>query len=319
MVKLVKPKFIDITSAVIKASARKGTLLTDQQLIDLAPSKDLKDLLNRVKERYPNLSSVALTPKAIEEGFLDCYRQEISEFQKAAPDISMILSIVWREVDEWEAVDLLKTQLGIMAPIGEKRTRDDITALLNVMGFSIESKKATLIYEKYKVPALIDSAFARQRIVDLSASLARLGGSTEEKMKEYLNYKIDVFNLDLLMRGLKNDIDREALSELLICDGGSVKSQILKEAVKQPTIEKALTLIEGRGLPKVESARDLERYYEQKISRLMPKAYYNGYTEVGAILGYLELKLREIKDIIRIANAISRGLEPKRIAQEFIF
>jgi len=105
----------------------------------------------------------------------------------------------------------------------------------------------------------------------------------------------------------------------LICDGGSVKSQILKEAVKQPTIEKALTLIEGRGLPKVESARDLERYYEQKISRLMPKAYYNGYTEVGAILGYLELKLREIKDIIRIANAISRGLEPKRIAQEFIF
>jgi vacuolar-type H+-ATPase subunit C/Vma6 len=317
LVKLVKS--IDLTSAVIKASARKGALLTDQQLIDLTSSKDLKDLLNRIKERCPNLSSVALTPKAIEEGFLDFYRQEISEFQKVAPDISMILNIVRREVDEGEAVELLKTQLGIIAPIEQKRTKDDITALLKVMGFSIEAKKATLIYEKYKVPALIDSEFARQRIIDLSASLARLGGNTKEKMKDYLNYKIDVFNLDLLIRGLKNDIDRKALSELLIYNGGSVKSQILKEAVKQPTIEKVLTLIEGKGLPKVESARDLERYFEQKVSRLMSRTYYNSYTEVGAVLGYLELRLREIKDIIRIANAISRGLEPKKIAQEFIF
>lgn len=317
MVKLFK--FVDLTSAAIKASARKGALLTDQQLLDLAPSKDLKDLLNRVKERYPNLSSVALTPKAIEEGFLDCYRQEIKEFQKAAPDISMILNIVRREVDEWEAVELLKTQLGIIAPIGQKRTKEEITALLKVMGFTIEAKKATLIYEKYKVPALIDSAFVRQRIMDLSASISRLGGDTKEKMKEYMSYKIDVFNLDLLIRGLKNDIDRKALSELFIYDGGSVKSQILKEAVKQPTMEKALTMIEGGGLPKVESARDLERYFEQKVSRLMSRTYYNGYLGLGAILGYLELKLREIKDIIRIANAISRGLEPKKIAQEFIF
>jgi vacuolar-type H+-ATPase subunit C/Vma6 len=309
----------DLTYAVIKASARKGTLLSDQQLTDLASSKDLKDLLNRVKERYPNLSSVAQMPKAIEEGLLNSYRQEISEFQKAAPDISIILKIVRREVEEWEGVELLKTQLGIIPPSGQKRTKDDIFALLNAMGFSAEAKKATQIYEKYKVPALIDSVFARQRIVDLSASLARLGGETEEKLKEFLSYKIDVFNLDLLIRGLKNDIDRNALSELLIYNGGSVKSQILMEAVKQPAIEKVLVLIEGRGLPKVESARDLERHFEQTVSRLMSKTYYNGYLETGAILGYLELKLREIKDIIRIANAISRGLEPKKIVQEFIF
>lgn len=309
----------DLIYAVIKASARKGTLLSDQQLIDLASSKDLKDLLNRLKERYPTLSSVALTPRAIEEGLLNSYSQEISEFQKAAPDISVILKIVRREVEEWEGVELLKTKLGIMAPSGQKREKENISALLNVMGFSIEAKKATMIYEKYKVPALIDSIFTRQRIVDLSASLARLGGDTEEKLKKFLSYKIDVFNLDLLIRGLKNDIDRNALSELLIYNGGSVKSQILKEAVKQPTIEKVLALIEGVGLPKVESARDLERHYEQMVSRLMSKTYYNGYLEAGAILGYLELKLREIRDIIRIANAISRGLEPKKIVQEFIF
>jgi vacuolar-type H+-ATPase subunit C/Vma6 len=309
----------DLIYAVIKASARKGTLLSDQQLIDLASSKDLKDLMNRVKDRYPNLSSVALTPKAIEEGLLHSYSQEISEFQKAAPDISMILKIVRREVEQWEAVELLKTKLGIITSSGQKREKEDISALLKVMGFSIEAKKATMIYEKYKVPALIDSVFTRQRIVDLSASLARLGGDTEEKLKKFLSYKIDVFNLDLLIRGLKNDIDRNALSELLIYNGGSVKSQTLKEAVKQPTIEKVLTLIEGVGLPKVESARDLERYYEQTVSRLMSKTYYNGYLEAGAILGYLELKLREIRDIIRIANAISRGLEPKKIVQEFIF
>jgi len=47
--------------------------------------------------------------------------------------------------------------------------------------------------------------------------------------------------------------------------------------------------------------------------------YYSNYISLGAIVGYLELKLREVRDLVRIANAVSRGLEPRRIAQDFIF
>jgi hypothetical protein len=36
-------------------------------------------------------------------------------------------------------------------------------------------------------------------------------------------------------------------------------------------------------------------------------------------MGYLELKLREIRNIIRVANSVSLGIDPKRVAQEFMY
>jgi vacuolar-type H+-ATPase subunit C/Vma6 len=36
-------------------------------------------------------------------------------------------------------------------------------------------------------------------------------------------------------------------------------------------------------------------------------------------MGYLELKYREVRNIMRIANAISLGIDPKRTVQDFIF
>lgn len=312
----------DLVFGAVKASSRKGELLTNQQIIDLVGSRDLKDLLNRVKDRYPFLASLNPSLKELEEALLESYKDEVREFIKVTPELGPVLRMALREVDEAEATDALKAQLGISTPESvegqRKASREEVLARIASKGFASEVKDAIGIYEKYKVPGLIDAVFARQRLLNLGSPDAGVAKDISEELHDYTRLKIDVFNIDILLRGIKNGIERKALAEIIIF-GGSLPKKLLQETLKQTDVKKVLSLIESAGFPKVDSPRALERYYESKISRLMSRTYYSGYLGAGAIMGYIELKYREIRNIIRIANAISLGIDPKRLVQDFIF
>jgi hypothetical protein len=250
------------------------------------------------------------------------FKDEIDEFIKATPDLEPALRMAQREVDEFEAIEALKTQLGIIAagPAGGERRlgKEEAAVQLALKGFAPEARRATEIYEKYKVPGLIDAIFARQRIFNLSSPDVGMAKDVSEQLGEYTRLKTDVFNIDILLRGIKNGIDRKAMREIIL-PGGSIQWKLLQEAAKQTEIKKAMAIVEAAGLPKVDSPRALERYYESKIANMMSRAYYDGYLGAGAIMGYIELKYREIRNIMRIANAISLGIDPKRTMQDFIF
>jgi vacuolar-type H+-ATPase subunit C/Vma6 len=312
----------DLVFGAVKASSRKGKLFTNQQIVDLVGSRDLKDLQNRIKERYPLLAAATPSLKGIEEDLIRSYKDEVNEFIKATPDLEPALRMAQREVDEFEAIETLKSRLGIIAPdsaVGERRLgKGEAAAQFALKGFAQEAQRATEIYEKYKVPGLIDAAFARQRILNLSSPDSGMAKDILEELEEYTRLKIDVFNIDILLRGIKNGIDRKALMEMTL-PGGGIQWKLLQEAAKQTEIKKAMALVEAAGLPKADSPRALERYYESKISSMMSRAYYDGYLGAGAIMGYLELKYREVRNIIRIANAINLGIDPKRTMQDFIF
>ena len=322
--KILKLKFIDPTYAVVRASARKGQLLSDQQLIDLASSRDLKEFLNRAKERYPALAlNVTPSLKEVEDLLLKAFGEEVDEFIKMCPDASPILRLIKREIEGEEAVDLLKQHLGILGAEDKgqpkKGGKENVSDQLSAMSFSLEVKEARRMFEKYKIPAMVDSVFARYRILKMFDAAKNLGGGSAKQLREYLRLKIDVFNVITVLRGIRNGIDRTALEEILIPRGGSVGKEDLVGALKQADEGKALAYLREVGLPKVEDVRAVERSYEKEISKTLTDTYYHGYADVGAIVGYLELRLREVRDLIRIANGISRGMEPKRIAQDFIF
>jgi len=313
----------DLVFGAVKASSRKSKLFTNQQIVDLVGSRDLKDLQNRIKEKYPLLAAATPSLRGMEESLIKSYKDEVDEFIKATPDLEPALRMAQREVDESEAIDALKTRLGIIAPIaagGERRPgkEEEEKAQFALKGFASEAQRATEIYERYKVPGLIDAIFARQRVFNLSNPDAGMAKDVLEELGEYTRLKTDVFNIDVLLRGIKNGIDRKAMMEIIL-PGGSIQWKILQEAAKQTEMKKAMALVEATGLPKVDSPRALERYYESKISSIMSRAYYDGYLGAGAILGYIELKYREVRNIMRIANAISLGVDPKRTMQDFIF
>ena len=201
----------------------------------------------------------------------------------------------------------------------KKASIQDVPSKLLARGFDPEVMEARRIYEKYKVPGLVDSVFARYRILKMLEAARKLKGDTAEGLKQYLRLKVDVFNIVTILRGMRNGIERKALEDVIIFTGGSLSKEVIKGALKAPDEEKALALFESVGFPKVEAARDMERTFERKIANILVSTYYGDYINMGAIVGYLELRLREVRNLIRIANGVSRGLEPKRIAQDFIY
>lgn len=302
-----------VTYAVVKASARKSDLLTDQQIIDLASSKDLKELVNKIKDRYPTVLSVGGSPtlEDVEKAVLDSFCSEVEEFIKVFPKARNVLKMVKQEVEEVEAARVLVD--GLMEG---KKGYEVMVAKLKQMGFEEEVKEGERVFEKYGIPGLVASVFARCRILKFLKFLKDYGAGVSDVLGSYISLKVDEFNLATLLRGIKNGIRRDALEELLILGRGSVKDGLLKDALKAADLKSALSIL-GIGAYQ-EDLRSVERSIERRIRGVLTRAYYGGYTDLAAVVGYLGLKRLEVINIIRIANCISRGIETRRVAQEFI-
>ncbi|MEM4644154.1 MAG: V-type ATPase subunit [Candidatus Methanomethylicaceae archaeon] len=305
----------EISYAVVKAAARKGQLLLEQQILDLASSKELKELVNKLKDKYPSLLALGPNPslEAFERTIFDDFCKEVEEFAEMFPKAKMILRLFEQEIDE----ERISQELIWALSERKEKEYEEIVLKLRQMGYDEEIKESERIFQKYNTPGLVASVFARCRLLKLRKFLKKYKAGVPEVLAEYVRLKVDEFNITTLIRGIKNDIRRDALEELLIPDGGRFRHTLLKEAVKAPDVNKAVAVL-GYSTYQ-DNLRSLERELEREVKRILTRAYYNGYTNLAAVIGYLELKKIEVMNIVRIANCISRGIESKKIASEFLF
>lgn len=312
----------DFTYAAVKASGRKGKLLTDQQIMELASQKDLKDIVNRIKPAYPDFANMSPNLVEYESILKESFFKEIDEFIKVSPETTNFFMLIKREAQEGEAVELMKWHLGILTdaqvitPL-KKLGKQDVIKMLKRIGYEDEVEEATQLYAKHAIPALLDSVFVKGRLLKLSAMVKKMKGEGEPLLG-YVKQKADLYNVVTVLRGLKNGIDPKAIEEVLITTEGAFGKAELREALRAGTQAKALAYFETRGAPKAESPRELEREYEKRIASSLERSYYKGYGEFGAILGYLELKLNEISNLIRVANAVERGVDLKSLNQNYL-
>lgn len=312
----------DFTYAAVKASGRKGKLLTSQQIMELASQKDLKDIINRIKPAYPDFANASPSIVEFETILKDSLFKEIDEFVKVSPEATDIFMLIKREAQEGEAVELMKWHLGILTdaqvitPL-KKLGKQDVVKMLKRIGYEAEVDEATRLFAKHQIPALLESVFLRGRLLKLSAMVKGMKDAGEPLLG-YIKQKVDMYNVVTVLRGLKNNIDAKAIEEVLIPNEGSFRKAELREALKAGTQAKALAYFESKGAPKAESPRELEREYEKRIASSLESMYYKGYGEFGAILGYLELKFNEISNIIRVANAVERGVDLKSLSQSYL-
>jgi len=315
---------VDLTYAVVKASAKKGKLLTDQNFVEVAGARDLRDFAGRVKERYPNLGAM-IDPslREIEDQLRGNFTAEVDEFSKAAPELSQLFELLKRELEEVRAVSLVKWQLGLIpwsAEMGPKEPgRGEERSIANSRDFAQEADNAKMVFQRYGVPGLIEVVFERGRILKMLGAVSRLRGGAAEGLRNYMRLKVDFFNAIVILRGIRNGVDRKALEEITIPEGGSLSRAALRDMLKAADVAAGLGCLASSGVFKAASLRELERGYGERLSRIATRTYYGGYIDIGAIVGYLELKLREIRILIRIANAIARGIDPKRVAQDLVY
>ncbi len=199
------------------------------------------------------------------------------------------------------------------------KQKEELVLKLKAEGFDREVETSSSIFMRYKIPGLVDAAFAKHRILDLCEDVGKLSREARSGLSDFIKTIIDYFNSITIIRGIRNGVPPGAISELLIYQLGSIPDEKLDEAPKQVDAENAASFLLSILSSKGTGARDLEKFYEDKLSKNAERAYYRNYSNLAAVFSYLELKLRETKNLIRLANIIERGMDPKRSVQEFIY
>lgn len=289
----------DVVYTAIKASAKRSRMLSERQLIELTSSRDLNELISKLRGIYPELTEVKPDSKIIEEKLLELFYNEINEFIKIVPYYKDLLELLKQEFEEEEIAKTVieKYKKGLLSEIIELKPNEEFKKII-----------------EYEVPGVTISFIAKNRILKFIKLAKKY--DIYNKIKDYISLKIDEYNILTIIRGIKNNIRKDILTSLIILEGGKIDRKILFEALKEENIDKALSIL---GMEKYkDNQRAIERDFEKKLIPILKKIYYEDYVGLGEIIAYIEMKKIEIKNIIRIAISIERGITPSTIVQEFI-
>jgi vacuolar-type H+-ATPase subunit C/Vma6 len=283
-----------VVYTAVKASAKRSKMLSERQLIELTSSKDLNELVSRLRSIYPELADVKPDSRNIEEKLLELFYTELSEFIKIAPSYRELLELLKQEFEEENIAKTIleKYKKGLLNEINE------------------EFKKII----EYEVLGVVISFIAKNRILKIIELTKKY--NIYNVLKSYISLKIDEHNVLTIIRGIKNNIRKDILMKLLILEGGKIDKKILSEALKEENIDKALSILSMEEYK--DNQRAIERDFEKKLISILKKMYYEDYVGLGEIIAYIEMKKIEIKNIIRIAISIEKGIIPSTIVQEFI-
>ncbi len=289
----------DVAYTVVKASAEKSRMLSERQLIELVSSRDLNELISKLRNIYPELSDIKPDSKAIEEKLLELFYKKIDEFIEIIPSYKELLELLRQEFEEEKIAETIVERY-------KKGLLDEIIDL----NLNEELKKII----EYEVPGVLISFASKYRILKLIRSIKKYG--IYKVLKSYISLKVDEHNILTIIRGIKNNIRKDILMSLLILEEGEFNKELLLNALKEESIDKILSVL---GMSKyIDNQRAIERDFEKKLIAILKKMYYKDYAGLGEIIAYIEMKKNEIRNIMRIAIGIERGIPSNIIIQEFI-
>lgn len=286
----------------VMAAARKSRMLTEQQMIEIASSRNVEELLNRIKDYYQIAIEASLNIERVEEEFIEKFHKEVEEFIEKLPSREKLLRLIIREYeDEKIAKKLLELK-------NREKELADYLNKLREMGFDEEITESEKILS-HGIPGLIYSIFSKNRVLKIAKEL-----KGRKALAPYVSLKIDEHNVITIIRGIKNNIKEDLIEKLLILDGGLIDKKILLETIKTKKLDDLALIL---GMPSQKNLRDIEREFEKKMRKILLEAYYGGYGSLEAAIAYIELKKIEIKNLIRILNCVNLRIDPKIAMQEY--
>lgn len=284
---------------VVMAAARKSKMLTEQQILEFTASKNIEDFINKVKSFYDIPAEISIS--RVEDELMKNFYKEVEEFIKILPKKERLLRLIAREFEEEKiAREFLRL----------KKKGQEYLEFINKIrkiGFDEEIVEGEKIID-YGIPGLVNSIFSKHRILKMCKELRDY-----KVLAPFITLKVDEHNIITILRGLKNNIRRDLLEEIII-DGGTIDRKKILESIKSKSFNEVISLL---NLHYQRDLRDIERDFEKKLKKILLKVYYTGYGRLEAAISYIELKKIEIKNLIRILNSVALNIEPKVAIQEY--
>jgi len=333
--------------ASVKSYSQRGRLLPKSILQTLAESRDLDELVTRIKNtKYADGISKITKPYTAEkiESTLRSHLADI-HFSIAKTAGNPVLDayytrfLVWNlklilkgkilnknqsEIEPYlnlHAEELIKKRDIILKALVARDLEETVTNL-NSTEFGEDIAKAVALYNDKKNIQIFDTYFDKIIIQQIGSAL-RVSG--DKDVSRIVGMEIDFYNLLSVLRGKFWGLDEQQIHDLIVSHTSSAPKDLLGRMIAAPSVRESFNELTNTRykdlIPQSEGDIDAIAEFERKFEIAMYKAAINTFTRMfsaATSVGITKLTSYEVRNIAAIAFAVEQKISPQTTMSKLI-
>ena len=324
--------------ASVKSYSQRGKLLKKDDFQTLAESRDLEELMTRIKNTiYGDAITDVQKPytsQGIESGLRGHLAGVHYSIAKTAGDsaildayyMKFIISnlkqilkgkILGKSQEEIEthinlhAEELIKQRDVIIKALVSKDLEETV-ASLNSVQFSDEISKAASLYNETKNIQIFDTYFDKILYQQLGRALKN---TRDREVIKLVGMDVDFYNLLSVIRGKFWGLDDSQIEDLIVAQTPSIPKELLLRMMSAATVRDAfseLTNTKYKNLiPDIENDLDAVAQFERSFEMAIYNASARSFTKMfsfATIIGITKLTAFEVRNLAAIAYAVEQKI-----------
>jgi len=342
----------DIIYSLVKSYAIKGALLPIQTIENLAESKDMEDLVSRLRGTIYS-ENVSKVQKPYEADRLElAFRQHLAfvhySLMKELPAPELLFAyytkyIAWnlktilkgkalgKEYEELSRyIDLYAEELigrrDLVVRALASKDLIEATDILRESELEFEAESALNIFNEKGEIQIFDIYVDKALYEFILASLKKISKADAKKCRSIIAIDVDSYNILTVFRSKLWGLTQSQTRELIIKPTFDVKEDIIDLMIDSESIVDATVYLEETAyrsiIPITASEKEFITRLEDAFERLRRKKALSPFIwdifSLSTILGIIKLKEIEVRNLSAIAFGVEQGAEPQNILRKLI-
>jgi V/A-type H+/Na+-transporting ATPase subunit C len=334
--------------AAVKSYSKRGRLLKKSEFQTLAESRDLDELITRIKNTvYADAVSKISKPYTSEK-IESVLRSNLADVHYSIAktgggskvlDAYYLKFIIWnlklilkgrvlgKTQEEIEpqlnlhAEELIKQRDVILKALVAKDLEETVSSL-NSTVFGDDIAKAVAMYNDKKNIQIFDTYFDKILVKQLSAAL-RIAG--DKDLARPVGMNIDFYNLLSITRGKFWGLDEQQIQELIVSQTSSAPKDLLARMIAAESVKDSLNELSGTVykdlIPQAENDIDAISEFERAFEMAIYKSAKNTFTRMfsaATSVGITQLTSFEVRNLASIAFAVEQKIPPQTTMSKII-
>lgn len=327
--------------ASVKSYSQRGKLLTKAELQTLAESRDLDELITRIKNtKYSD--AVSKVNKPFTAGKIEsALRSELAEIHYSISktagksdildayylkflisNLKVILKgkALGKSQEEIEphlnlhAEELINQRDIIIKALTAKDLEEAIASLSSIE-FGEEMAKAVTLYNDKKNVQVFDVLLDKILYQQLGRAMRN---SRDREIMRLVGMDIDFYNILSILRGKFWGLDEDQIQNLIVTHTPSIPKDLLGKMISSDSVRSVLdelTTTRYRDIiPQTEDNMEAVSTFEHSFEMAIYKAVNRSFTKMfsfSTIIGITKLTTYEVRNIAAIAFAVEQKIEPQ--------
>lgn len=333
--------------ASVKSFSQRGKLLSRSDLQTLAESRDLDELITRIKNTTYSEAVSKVTKPITAEKLESALRSHLADVHfsiaKTAGDkvldayylkfiiwnLKLILKgkVLGKTQEELEtkinlhAEELIKQRDIILKALVAKDLEETVASLNNTI-FGEDIAKAVALYNESKNLQVFDTYFDKVLIKQLSKSLQLSG---DRDLAKIVSMDIDYYNILSVIRGKFWGLDEQQINDLIVSYSPSAPKDLIGRMMAAATLKDAFSELANTRykelIPQKENEMDAIAEFERAFEMLVYKSSISSFTKMfssGTSVGITKLSGYEVRNIAAIAFAVEQKIPTQTTMSKLI-